>query len=472
MANKITKFNDDVTKWYNDIIQQADLIDYGLVKGSVVLKPYSFAIWKNIQNIMTQKFIEDDIEELYFPLLIPYKSLEVEKKHIEGFSPEVFIVTKIGDKTIEPLVIRPTSEILFTRYFKDNVKTYKQLPIKLNQWVNVLRGEKNTRPFLRTSEFLWQEGHTIHETSLEAMEYSKKIFHTYKDFFNNSLDIFVLSGEKTTNERFAGADNTFTIEVILKDGKALQSGTSHYLGTTFTKSFGVKVQNSKQKEFFPFQTSWGISTRVIGAIIMSHSDDFGLVLPWDVSPYHIVIATHNPKRDEEVTNYANSLKDKLSKMNYKVKLDDSDKSIGFKASEWEVKGVPIRIELGKRDIENNSIIFVDRFTNKKISLNEKELSDKYIIEFKNSYKQNLFNQSKYNHDSKIKIAQTMDDLKLIIEENNVATCYWSEDSEYENDLQTKIEGATIRMIKTVEEVGSCIHSNKKVNTMVFISKGY
>ncbi len=471
MANEITKFNENVTKWYNDIINKADLIDYGMVKGTVVLKPYGFAIWKNIQNILTNYFNEDDVEELYFPLLIPYSSLAVEKKHIEGFAPEVFTVTKIGTKEIEPLVVRPTSEILFTKYFKDNIQTYKNLPMKLNQWVNIMRGEKNTRPFLRTSEFLWQEGHTIHETGQEALAFALHMFGVYKKFFNDNLDIFVLAGEKTENERFAGADNTYTIETILRDGRALQSGTSHYLGQTFTKSFDVKIQDKNNQMIYPYQTSWGVSTRMIGAIIMTHSDDLGLVLPWDVAPHHIVIITHNPKSDEKVTKYANDIKKQLGTQ-FRIKIDDSDKGIGYKASNWEIKGVPIRIEIGLKDLESNSITFVNRLKNEKEKLSFDSLNFEFIENFAKEYKQEMFIRTEVNFNDKIVDVLSMDELRNALENNKAARAYWFEDSQFENELQTLIEGATVRMKEQVAVSGICIHSQKQTNTKVIIAKAY
>ncbi len=471
MANEITKFEDNVTKWYNDIINKADLIDYGLVKGTVVLKPYAYAIWKNIQNIMTGYFDENNVEELYFPLLIPYSSLVVEKKHIEGFAPEVFTVTKIGNKEIEPLVIRPTSEILFTKYFKDNVQTYKNLPMLLNQWVGVMRGEKNTRPFLRTSEFLWQEGHTIHETKEEAFQFALHMFKVYKKFFNKNLNIFVLAGEKTENERFAGADNTFTIETILRDGRALQSGTSHYLGQTFSKSFDVKVQDKTNQMFYPYQTSWGVSTRMIGAIIMTHADNLGLVLPWDIAPYHVVIITHNPKGDTHVTDYANSIKEKLKK-SFRVKIDDSDKGIGFKSSNWEIKGVPIRIEIGPKDLEANSLVFVDRLRSVKTNMTINELDVDYVNTFAKGYKKEMFGKTKANFMEKVVEVSNMDELREALENNKAARAYWNEDSEFENQLQTLIEGATVRMKEEVETSGICIHCGKSTKTQVIIAKSY
>ncbi len=472
MSKFITSFNVDIAKWYTDILTKAELIDYGPSKGSVILKPYSFAIWKNIQKILTKYFEQDEIEELYLPLLIPYSYLEKEKEHIEGFAPEVFTITKIGNKNVEPLVIRPTSETLFAKYFKDNLQSYKQLPMKLNQWVNVMRGEKNTRPFLRTSEFLWQEGHTLHETEEEAYKYSKKILSLYKLFYNKHLDMFVLDGEKTINERFAGAKNTYTIETILRDGKALQSATSHFLGTTFATSFDVKFQSKEQKSIYPNQTSWGVSTRSIGAIIMSHSDDEGLVLPWDVAPFHVVILTFNPHGDQEISQKASELFKTLKAYGLRVKMDDSEKGMGFKSSEWEIKGVPMRIELGKRDIEQNQVIIVDRSKNSKNPVSLDLLTKDFFKEFKTEYKNNLFEKTKANTLKFITKVDSMEELKEVIDNDKVAKVYWKEDTAFEIELQEKIEGATIRMLEKTSTLGKCVHSGEMVNTIAIIAKVY
>ncbi len=468
--NRITKFSDDVTKWYSDIVLQSELISYAPVKGTMFFKPYGFRLWKKITEHFDKEFEKKDVEEVKFPLLFPLSLLKKESQHIEGFAPEVLTVTKVGEKELnEHYAIRPTSEVLFGTYFKENLVSYNQLPMKLNQWVNVMRWENNTRPFLRNSEFYWQEGHTIHETENEAYDFMLEMIDVYEDVLKNTLMIPVLKGEKTESERFAGAINTFTVESILKDGQALQTGTSHNLGKKFGEAFGVKLQGRDNKTFIPFQTSWGVSTRMIGSLIMTHSDDNGLVLPSKIAPYQIAILTIGADKDSKVLNVAKEIKEKLS--SFDVKIDDTNKGIGFKSMNWEIKGVPIRIEIGPKDLEEESIILKVRNNNEKIRVKISELTDKYISNLLHNYDLELYKKAKDNRDLKIEVANEMNDISRIIKNEKVAFCYWEDDKELEEKIKLET-GATIRLTNITKESNKAINSNNKVNKVAYFARSY
>ena len=361
-VKEITNIEEDFAKWYTDIVRKTDLADYTDTKGCIAIKPYGYAIWENIQKVADEKFKETGITNLYMPVLIPESMLNKEKEHVEGFAPEVAWVTYGGNEKLdERLCIRPTSETMMSTMYAKWVKSWRDLPILGNQWCNVLRWEKETRPFLRSREFLWQEGHTVHETAEEAKERTLLMLDIYADIIENYLAIPVLKGKKTEKEQFAGAEATYTVETLMRDGRALQAGTSHYFGQNFTKPFEVKFQNREGKEEYAYQTSWGISTRLIGGIIMAHGDNRGLKLPPKIAPTQVIIipiAMHK----EGVLEKNRELYDRLKK-NFRMEIDERDNyTPGYKFNDCEMRGIPLRIEMGPRDIEENKAILVRRDT--------------------------------------------------------------------------------------------------------------
>jgi prolyl-tRNA synthetase len=466
--NLITPRDVDFAKWYTDVVKNAGLIDYGQVKGTMIFKPYGFAIWENIQRILDAEFKKLGVQNVYFPLLIPKSLLTKEADHVEGFAPELATVTKVGNKQLEEeLYIRPTSETLIMSHFAKEVTSYRDLPMLYNQWTNVMRWEKTTRPFLRTSEFLWQEGHTIHSNPEEAKNLTMKILGVYEKFAKEVLCLPVITGQKTEHEKFAGAAETYTIESIMHDGQSLQSGTSHYFGNNFTKAFDIKFQSKEQKEEFGFTTSWGVSTRLIGAIIMSHSDDFGLVLPSKVSPVQIQII--KIKDSDEVNAVIEKIKSDFS--NYRVFIDESDKSFGFKISEAEIKGVPIRIEVGPRDLENNSVTVSRRDLRSKESIKLDDLKN-YVEEQMKSYDENIFNIAKENRDDKTFAANTIDEYqKIISEKNGIVLVPFCGEISCEADVKTKTS-TNSRCIKEKGVKGKCFNCQKDSDMMVYFGRAY
>ncbi len=466
--NNITPFNQDIAKWYSDLVLQSELISYAPVKGTMFFRPHGFAIWKNISELMNNEFIKQGVEQVQFPLLFPEALLKKEADHVEGFAPEVLTVTRVGEKELgEHLVIRPTSEILFGTYFKDVLNSYSQLPMKLNQWCNVMRWENNTRPFLRNSEFFWQEGHTVHSTQEEAHEFAKTMHQVYNDFANDVLLLPTIKGEKSKIERFAGADNTYTIETILKDGQALQSGTSHYLGDSFAKAFDVKVQGSDNTMYHPYQTSWGVSTRLIGAIIMTHSDDRGLILPSKIAPVQVAILTLFGDKEPKVIETANEL---ASKLNFRVNVDDSNKGIGFKAQEWELKGAPIRIEIGPRDLQEGKITLSVRNGEQKVQYNIEEVNDQLINELISKHDNDMYAKAVEIRESKKVEFNDISEIKEIVESGKYGIAYWTENEELEKQIKEQT-GATIRCLLDVEE-GECIHSKQPTTRKAVFARAY
>ena len=360
MVEKITPMSEDFNEWYTDIIQQAQLADYSPVKGTMVIRPYGYSLWEGVQAYLDKKFKETGHENAYFPLFIPNSFIKKEAEHVEGFSPELATVTHAGGKELEePLVVRPTSETIINHMFARWIKSHRDLPMLINQWANVVRWEMRTRLFLRTSEFLWQEGHTAHKTQEEATSEALQMLDIYAEFAENAAAVSVVKGIKSANERFAGATTTYSIEAMMKDMKALQAGTSHELGQNFSKAFEIQYSDENNELQHPFQTSWGVSTRLIGMIIMAHGDDKGLQLPPNLSPTQSVLIPIIPNEDSKsvVLETVNNLHEELRK-DYRIKIDDRDNiSPGFKFNEWELKGVPLRIEIGPKDIENNSVLF-------------------------------------------------------------------------------------------------------------------
>lgn len=390
---KITPLEQDFAKWYTDVVKQGNLIAYGPVKGTIVFKPNSYGIWEQIQKNLNECFREKGVQNVYLPLLIPEKLFNKEKDHIAGFNPELATITKVGDKDLdEKVFIRPTSEVLFADLFKNSIESYKDLPMIYNQWANVVRWEKTTNPFLRSREFLWQEGHTCHSNPLEARKFTKGMISTYSKFLKNFLAIPTIIGKKTPKEKFAGACSTYTVEAMMKDGRALQVGTSHYLAQNFSKQFEIQFKTENNELDYAYQTSWGVSTRLIGAIIMTHGDNRGIIIPPRVAPIQIDVLELFANKNKEVHTYCDNLYKDLSRK-FRVRLDSSDKGPGFKASNSEIQGVSLRIEVGPKDIENKSVTIVRRDTLEKINIKQSEVKDQ-VETLLNQIHDNLYLQAK------------------------------------------------------------------------------
>ena len=469
----IANIDEDFAKWYTDIVKKADLADYTDTKGCIAIKPYGFAIWENIQNYADKLFKETGVKNVYFPVLIPDSLLQKEKDHVEGFAPEVAYVTEAGgEKLEEKLCIRPTSETMFSNLFSKWLKSWRDLPYVYNQWCSVLRWEKETRPFLRSREFLWQEGHTIHETEKEARERTIQMLEIYTKIVEDFLAIPVLTGRKTEKEKFSGAEETYTIETLTRDGRALQSGTSHYFGQNFTKPFEVKFQNREGKEEYAYQTSWGISTRLIGAVIMAHGDERGLKLPPKLAPIQvriIPIAMHK----EGVLEKAEEIKKSLEK-DFRIELDAREQvTPGFKFNDCELKGIPVRIEIGPRDIENGECILVRRDTFEKVVVKSEELNVK-LKEMLEDIQNNMYNMCKKRLEEKTQIATTMEEFEKKINENQgYIKAMWCGDEECENKIKD-LTGAHSRCIPfNQEEISDkCVCCGKHANTMVVWGRQY
>ena len=468
MENKnITKRNIDFAAWYTDIVREAHLASYSSVKGCIVIEPNGYAIWENMQKALDDDFKKTGHRNIYMPLLIPENLMKKEGELINGFAPEVAWVTIGGQKQLEErLCIRPTSETLFSDYYSKIVKSYKDLPVKYNQWCNVMRWEKETRPFLRSREFLWQEGHTIHSTSKEAEEETLRMLNVYNDFFHNYLAIPSIIGRKTEKEKFAGAEYTYTVESLMYNGVCLQSATSHYFGQRFSKAYDIKFANSENKLDYAYQTSWGSSTRMIGALIMVHSDDYGLVLPPKIAPTKVAIIPI--KETEEVNNYIESLQKLLEDNNITYIVDNSNKSAGYKFAETEVNGIPIRIEVGPRDLENNSIVLARRDTREKLNISTKDLTIEKINSILNDIQESLYNRAKKRRDAMTYTAKNMDDMANIIDNNpGFIKAMWCGSMECENKIK-ETRGIKSRCIpfKQEEISTTCVCCGKKAKEMV------
>lgn len=472
MVEEITSMDEDFAKWYTDVVKKAELCEYTSVKGCMVIRPYGYAIWENIQHIMDSMFKATGHENVCMPMFIPESLLEKEKDHVEGFAPEVAWVTHGGSEKLEErLCVRPTSETLFCEHYANIVHSYRDLPKLYNQWVSVVRWEKTTRPFLRTREFLWQEGHTIHATAEEAQEETIRMLNVYAEFCEKYLAMPVVKGVKTAKERFAGAEDTYTIEALMHDGKALQSGTSHYFGDGFAKAFDIQFTGKDNKLHHPFQTSWGTTTRLIGAIIMTHGDDNGLVLPPAVAPIQLVIipiASHK----EGVLDKANELKNKLASV-CRVKLDDSDNSAGWKFSEYEMKGVPLRLEIGPKDIENNRCVVVRRDNGEKIFVSLDELEAK-IPELLEAVRDGLYQKAIDRRAAMTFTARDYTELKDIADNKpGFIKAMWCGDRECEDKLKDEL-GITSRCIPFEQEhlSDTCVCCGKPAKHMLYWGKAY
>ena len=472
LVEAITPINEDFTQWYTDVCLKAELVDYSTVKGCMILRPYGYAIWENITHILDGMFKATGHENVAMPIFIPESLLQKEKDHVEGFAPEVAWVTYGGaEKLEERMCVRPTSETLFCDHFAHVLHSWRDLPMKYNQWCSVVRWEKTTRPFLRSREFWWQEGHTIHETAEEARQETEQQLNTYADFCENYLMIPVVKGKKTDKEKFAGAEATYTIEAMMHDGKALQSGTSHYFGDGFSRAFNVQFTGRDNTLQYPHQTSWGVSTRLIGAIIMTHGDDEGLILPPAIAPFQVVIvpvAAHKPG----VTEKAEELAARVSKF-ARVKLDNSDNSPGWKFSQWEMKGVPLRLEIGPKDIEKNQCVLVRRDTREKyfVSLDDLETEIPRLL---NELAQNIYNRALENRENRTWSATTMDEVKELAEKNNgYIKTMWCGDLACEEKMKEEV-GLSSRCMPFEQEHISdvCPCCGKPANLMVYWGKAY
>ena len=473
MVEAITSRDEDFAKWYTDIVKKAELVDYSGVKGCMVIRPYGFAIWENMRNDMDRRFKETGHENVYMPMFIPESLLQKEKDHVEGFAPECAWVTVGGsEKLSERLCVRPTSETLFCEHYAKVINTYRDLPKLYNQWCSVVRWEKTTRPFLGTSEFLWQEGHTMHEIAEEAIEETRRMLQVYIDFYKETLAIPAVFGKKTDKEKFAGAEETYTIEPMMHNGVALQGGTSHYFGDGFAKSFDITYTGRDNKLHYPHQTSWGTSTRMIGALIMVHSDDDGLVLPPKVAPIQVVIlpiAQHK----EGVLDKANEVYENLRKR-FRTKLDDSDQSPGWKFAQYEMKGVPLRLELGPKDIEKNQCVLVRRDTREKIftSLDGVEETIEKLLE---TIHEDMYNRALENTKAKTHVALTHEEfLETAKNKPGFIKAMWCGDSACEDQLKDETGGVKSRCIPFEEERLSdvCVCCGRPAKHMVYWGKQY
>lgn len=466
--DKITSRDVDFAKWYTDVCLSSDLVDYSTVKGSMIIRPLGYAIWENIEQILDKMFKETGHENVQMPMFIPESLLNVEKEHVEGFAPEVAWVTHGGkEKLEERMCVRPTSEVLFCDHYKKIIKTYRDLPKLYNQWCTIVRWEKTTRPFLRSREILWQEGHTMHRTSEEAIEETLKMFNIYKKFQEEYLAIPVITGRKTEKEKFAGAEITYTIEAMMYDGYALQNGTSHYFGNHFAEAFGIRFTDTDNTLKTPYQTSWGVSTRMIGSIIMVHSDNHGLVLPPKIAPFKVIIIPIG-----EVDEKLSDLKDKLNEANITYKTDETNKRPGYKFAEAEVKGYPIRIELGKRDLENNQVTLVRRDTLEKINVTYEEIipTIKSLLE---TMQNDMYNKAKTRRDKMIYDVKEYNEL-LDIAKNKpgFVKINWCGNSTCEDKIKEDTAMKSRCIIEDEEVTGPCVVCGKKATTRLYVGKQY
>lgn len=490
MSKGITSKNEDYSQWYNDIVIKADLAEHSSVKGCMVIKPYGYSIWEKIQSVLDQKFKDTGHSNAYFPLFIPKSYFSKEASHVDGFATECAVVTHyrlkndgngniIVDETAkleEELIVRPTSETIIWNTYKGWIQSYRDLPLLINQWANVVRWEMRTRLFLRTTEFLWQEGHTAHATSEEAIEETEKMLDVYADFAENWLALPVVKGVKTPNERFAGALDTYCIEALMQDGKALQAGTSHFLGQNFAKAFDVKFTSKEGKQEYVWASSWGVSTRLMGALIMAHSDDAGLVLPPKLAPIQVVIVPIY-KGEEELKNistFVDELLPKLKRLGISVKYDDRDtQRPGFKFAEYELKGVPVRLAIGGRDMENKTVELARRDTREKQTVSQDGL-DIQIAQLLEEIQSNIYNKARQFRDEHVTEANSYDELKELLDTKaGFIAAHWDGTPETEQKIKEETK-ATIRCIPLNNKLedGVCIYSGKPSKQRVLFARAY
>ena len=470
-VKEIADINENFAQWYTDVVLKTELVDYGPVKGTMVIRPYGYAIWENIQKDMDRRFKEVGSKNAYFPLLIPMSFFTKEAEHVEGFAPEVAVVTHAGGaKLEEPLAIRPTSETVIGTMYAKWIQSYRDLPVIMNQWCNVMRWEKTTRPFLRTSEFLWQEGHTVHATEEEAVEETLKMLNVYRDFMEETLALPVFCGKKTEKEKFAGAVATYGLEAMMLDGKSLQSGTSHYLGQNFSKAFDIKFLDKDSTQKLGYTTSWGTSTRMIGAVIMAHGDQRGLVLPPRIAPIQVIIvpvAAHKGGVIEKAT----ELEQLLIKAGVRAEVDTRDMSPGWKFNEWEMKGVPLRIEVGPRDIEANQVMVMRRDNLEKQAISMDGLEGA-ILSLLEVVQKDMFIKSKNNRDKKVVEADSLDGILQGVEGKNFVKAGWCGCRECEDKVK-EYASATARVMCDEEGVPEkCAICGKPATHKVIFARAY
>ena len=471
-VKEIADINADFPQWYTDVVIKTGLADYGPTKGSMVIRPYGYAIWENIQRELDARFKATGHKNAYFPLLIPMSLLQKEAEHVEGFAPEVATVTRAGSNELaEPLVVRPTSETIICDMYSRWIQSYRDLPLKINQWANVVRWEKTTRPFLRTSEFLWQEGHTVHATREEAEKETLDILYLYADFARDCLAMPVLIGQKTEKEKFAGAEETYGMEAMLQDGKSLQAGTTHHFGDKFARAYDIQFLDRDGTHKYAWQTSWGVSTRLIGALIMAHGDARGLILPPAVAPVQAIvlpIAIHKAGVEEA----ARSVIDRLVAAGVRCEGDFSDQTPVWKFNEWEMKGVPLRLEIGPRDIENGVVTVVRRDNGEKSVVKNEELEG-VIKCLLSDVHESMYRKAEAFRDSRIKEAHTLDELKKYLDEGNFVKAMWCGSQECELKVKELMQ-ATIRIMPFDQTPidDKCIADGSPAKKLVIFARAY
>ena len=491
MSKEITSRKEDYSQWYNDLVIKGGLADYSAVRGCMVIKPYGFALWENMRDALDKMFKDTGHVNAYFPLFIPKSFLSREAAHVEGFAKECAVVTHYrlkndpngGGVVVDPdakleeeLIVRPTSETIIWHTYKDWIQSYRDLPLLINQWANVVRWEMRTRLFLRTAEFLWQEGHTAHATKVEAIEEAERMLEVYATFAEEFMALPVLRGVKTASERFAGAEETYCIEALMQDGKALQAGTSHFLGQNFAKAFDVKFSDKENKLDYVWATSWGVSTRLVGALVMAHSDDQGLIFPPKIAPQQVVIVPIYKGEEQRaaITAKANQLIKELNELGIRVKYDNSDNARpGWKFAEYEMKGVPVRLALGARDLEKNEVEIVRRDTKEKRVVSLDGIAT-YVDGLLKEIQQNMFNTAKTYRDEHITKADSWDEFeKLLDEKGGFVSAHWDGTAETEEAIKDKTK-ATIRciLLKNAQEEGKCILSGKPSTQRVLFARAY
>ena len=492
MAKILTNRADDYSQWYNDLVLKSGLADYSAVKGCMVIKPHGYALWEHMRDELDKRFKETGHQNAYFPLFIPKSFLSKEAAHVEGFAKECAVVTHYrlkndpngGGVIVDPeakleeeLIVRPTSETIIWNTYKDWIQSYRDLPLLINQWANVVRWEMRTRLFLRTTEFLWQEGHTAHATREEAVAETKQMLEVYATFAEEFMALPVIRGVKTANERFAGAEDTYCIEALMQDGKALQAGTSHFLGQNFAKAFDVKFQDKSNNYDYVWATSWGVSTRLVGAIVMAHSDDDGLILPPKLAPLQVVIVpmfAKDPEAQAKVTQVTQDLFKTLKKLNVRVKLDDDENTRpGWKFAEYELKGVPVRVALGARDIANNVAEVARRDTKEKSSVSLDNLAD-HIVQLLDDIQKNMFQRAlNFRTEHTIKVDTWDEFVKILDEKPGFVSAHWDGTSETEEKIK-ELTKATIRCIPLNNELedGACVLTGKPSVQRVLFARAY
>lgn len=468
----ITRQEDDFAQWYTDVCRKAELMDYSSVKGFIIYRPYGYAIWEEIQNYLNKRFKDTGHQNVYMPTVIPQSLLQKEKDHVEGFAPECLVATRGGGTELDdPLIIRPTSETLFCEHYAKIISSYRDLPKLYNQWCSVVRWEKTTRPFLRGAEFLWQEGHTMHETEEEARTETLKMLEVYADLGRDLLAIPFTTGRKTDKEKFAGAMETYSIEALMPDGKALQSGTTHYFGTGFSEAFGIKFQGRDGKIYNPHQTSWGVSTRLLGAIIMVHGDDNGLSLPPYVAPIQVVVIPVVQQKPGVIP-AARELEKMLKDVDIRVKLDESDKTPGWKYSEYEMKGIPLRVEVGPRDIENGVVTIAVRHDGRKLTVKKEELVETVKYLFKQIHREMYEKAYAYflEHTTEV---QNMDELNAALKKGGYAKAMWCGERTCEEKVK-ELTTATARCMpfNQIPIGDTCIVCGQPAKKVVLFAKAY